>query len=82
MLFLIFRHRSTMVVDIFAQPIPPPPTIKKLPTTLYNNNAFTVKYSFSFEDKFLMQDSDLDMASLDGVSLFITISFDEILIFA
>ena len=77
-----------MVVDIFAQPnCPPhpprhPPTIKKLPTTLYNNNAFTVKYSFSFEDKFLMQDSNLDMASLDGVSLFITISFDEILIFA
>ena len=88
MLFLIFCHRSTMVVDIFAQPNarpPPPPlplTIKKLPTTLYYNNAFTVKDSFSFEDKFLMQDSNLDMASLDGVSLFITISFDEILIFA
>ena len=84
MLFLIFRHRSTMVVDIFAQPYAPPRplTIKKLPTTLYYNNAFTVKDSFSFEDKFLMQDSNLDMASLDGVSLFITISFDEILIFA
>ena len=93
MLFLIFRHRSTMEVDIFAQPNAPPPpppppppprslTIKKLPTTLYYNNAFTVKDSFSFEDKFLMQDSNLDMASLDGVSLFITISFDEILIFA
>ena len=87
MLFLIFCHWSTMVVDIFAQPNAPPPfprplTIKKLPTTLYYNNAFTVKDSFSFEDKFLMQDSNLDMASLDGVSLFITISFDEILIFA
>ena len=85
MLFLIFCHRSPRVVDIFAQPNAPPPrplTIKKLPTTLYYNNAFTVKDSFSFEDKFLMQDSNLDMASLDGVSLFITISFDEILIFA
>ena len=74
-----------MVVEIFAQPPNPPPpscTITKFPTTLYNNNAFIVKYSFSFEDKFLMQDSNLDMASLDGVSLFITISFDEILIFA
>ena len=64
------------------RPPPRPLTIKKLPTTLYYNNAFTVKDSFSFEDKFLMQDSNLDMASLDGVSLFITISFDEILIFA
>lgn len=77
-----------MVVEIFAQPPNPPHpptpsrTITKLPTTLYNNNAFIVKYSFSFQDKFLMQDSNLDMASLDGVSLFITISFDEILIFA
>ena len=75
-----------MVVEIFAQPPNPPPpsprTITKLPTTLYNNNAFIVKYSFSFEDKLLMQDSNLDKASLDGVSLFTTISFVEILIFA
>ena len=72
-----------MVVEIFAQPPNPPRrTITKLPTTLYNNNAFIVKYSFSFEDKFLMQDSNLDKASLDGVSLFTTISFVEILIFA
>ena len=32
--FLIFRHRSTMVVDIFNQHPTPLHTIKKLPTTL------------------------------------------------
>ena len=60
-----------------------PPPLKnwqnfKFPICLiYHRMKFTVKDSFSFVDEIFMQNNSLHMTSLDLVSLFTNIPFDE-----